>query len=340
MTASLTRQAFRFSLAGMTLVGIQEVRAAAERIARHAVRTPLLPCLWADEDRPLWLKPESLQPVGAFKIRGAVNKIASLTPAERSRGVVTHSSGNHAQAVAYAARQFGVPAVIVIPEGAAAVKIAATRALGAEVVLVPPAERERRAAELVAEYGYTLVPPYDDTDVIAGQATVGLEIAADLPDVAAVLVPVSGGGLISGVATAVKALCPGARVFGVEPELAADAAESFRSGRRVAWPAARTHRTIADGLRVTCVGALPWEHIRAHVDDIVTVSEREIVQAVRLLGARARLVAEPSGAVATAAYLFAKPALPAGRTVAIVSGGNVDAGGYAALLAGDAGVFD
>jgi threonine dehydratase len=318
----------------MALVGIADIRAAQRRIAGSAVRTPLLPCPWAGEERPLWIKPESLQPVGAFKIRGAVNKIASLTPAERAVGVVTHSSGNHAQAVAYAARRFGVPAVIVIPEGAPAVKLAATRSFGATVVVVPPAGRESRAAELVAQHGYTLVPPYDDAAVIAGQGTVGLEIAADLPEVELVLVPISGGGLISGVASAVKALCPRARVVGVEPELAADALESWRAGRRVAWPAERTQRTIADGLRVTCVGELPWEHIRARVDDIVTVSEEEIREAVRVLAARARLVAEPSGAVATAAYLFGRLPQPTGRTVCVVSGGNVDPEAYAAILRG------
>jgi threonine dehydratase len=319
----------------MALVGIADIRAAQRRVAGIAVRTPLLPYPWAGDERPLWLKPESLQPVGAFKIRGAVNKIASLTPGERAAGVVTHSSGNHAQAVAYAARRFAVTAVIVIPEGAPAVKVAATRSLGATVVMVPPAEREERAAELVAQHGYVPVPPYDDAAVIAGQGTVGLEIATDLPEVELVLVPISGGGLISGVATAVKALSPRARVVGVEPELAADAMESWRTGRRVAWPAERTHRTIADGLRVTCVGELPWEHIRAHVDDIVTVTEEEIREAVRVLAGRARLVAEPSGAVATAAYLFGKVPQPAGRTVCVVSGGNVDPEAYAAILRGE-----
>jgi threonine dehydratase len=324
----------------MALVGLAELRAAQQCIAGTAVRTPLLPCPWADADHPLWLKPESLQPVGAFKIRGAVNKIASLTEAERSAGVVAHSSGNHAQAVAYAAQRFGVTAVIVVPEGASAVKVAATRALGAEVVFATPAERGERAAALAAETGATLVPPYDDPAVIAGQGTVGMEIAADLPDVALVLVPISGGGLISGVATAVKTLCPQARVVGVEPELAADAAESFRLGKRVAWPADATYRTIADGLRVTCVGELPWEHIRAHVDDIVTVSEAEIRAAVRVLAGRARLIAEPSGAVATAAYLFRRARLPTGPTVSVVSGGNIDPRDYAGILLGEPGVFD
>jgi len=317
-----------------TLVGLDELRAAQRVIAGVALHTPLLPATWADPERPLWLKPESLQPVGAFKIRGAYAKLASLRPSERARGVVTHSSGNHAQAVAYAARLLGVRAVIVIPDAAPAVKVEATRALGAEIILVPGAERERRVAELVAAHGYVPVPPYDDPVVIAGQGSVGLEIAADLPDVEVVLVPISGGGLISGVAAAVTRLCPRAKVVGVEPELAADAAESFRRRERVAWPAERTYRTVADALRVTSVGELPWTHIEALVEDIVTVSEEEIGAAVRKLAFGSRLVAEPGGAVAAAAYLHRADQLPPGRTVAVVSGGNVDPAVYLGMLGG------
>jgi threonine dehydratase len=189
-------------------------------------------------------------------------------------------------------------------------------------------------AALIAAEGYVPVPPYDDPTVIAGQGTVGLEIAADLPDVDLVLVPISGGGLISGVAAAVKRLCPAAAVIGVEPELAADAAESFRRGELVSWSAERTYRTIADGLRVTSVGQLPWAHIQRFVDNVVTVSEDEIRAAVRALGFGSRLVAEPSGATATAAYLFRGDRLPPGRTVAVVSGGNVDPQAYVAILGG------
>ncbi|HJY25084.1 MAG TPA: threonine/serine dehydratase, partial [Actinomycetes bacterium] len=214
------------------LVTLDELREAHKRIAQVAIRTPLIPAPWAGD---VWLKAESLQPIGAFKIRGAYAKMATLSDEERRRGVIAPSSGNHAQAVAYSAREFGTKAVIVMPESAATIKVDATRALGAEVVLVPVAERESRADKLAAEHGYVVVPPYDDRDVIAGQGTAGLEIVEDLPNVGTVVVPVSGGGLISGVAAAVKQLRPQTRVVGAEPELAGDAAESFRQGRRVAW---------------------------------------------------------------------------------------------------------
>lgn len=313
------------------LVTLDEIRAAAERIRDLVVRTPLLPCGWADPARPLWLKPEGLQVTGAFKLRGASNALAQLTPGERARGVVAQSSGNHAQAVAYAARRLGVPATIVMPDTSPEVKISATRSYGAEVLIVPPAERDTVPLELAAERGLVHIPPYDDARIIAGQGTVGLEIASDLsPDL--VLVPISGGGLISGVATAVKALSPSTQVYAVEPSLAADAAESIRTGRRVTWAPELTHRTIADGLRTTSVGVLPFEHIRAYVDGVVTVSEDEIGAAVGVLGRKSRLVAEPSGAVTTAAYLFHASELPPGRTVAVVSGGNVDPAMYVRLF--------
>ncbi|GAB3001036.1 threonine ammonia-lyase [Saccharothrix stipae] len=298
----------------MGLVTTSDIQAAADRIKGAAVRTPLLRF-----DDALWLKPESLQPVGAFKIRGAYNALARLPEDVRARGVVAYSSGNHAQAVAYAAKLFGVPAVIVVPEDTPRVKVEATRSHGAEVVQVPMGRRESRAAELVAERGATLIPPFDHPDVIAGQGTIGLEVVADLPDVAAVLVPVSGGGLISGVAAAVKALSPSTRVIGVEPELAGDAAESLRAGTLIRWPAADRARTIADGLRAE-PSELTFEHMRAYVDDIVTVTEEQIGAAVGLLARRARLVVEPSGAVTVAAHL----ARPAERTVAVLSGGNLD----------------
>ncbi len=292
-----------------------------------ALHTPLVPCPRGGEDRTLYLKAESLQPTGAFKLRGAYNKVSSLSPAERRRGVVAHSSGNHAQAVAYAARSLGVRAVIVMPRGAARVKLDATAAFGAEIVLVgnDSSERVRRAEELAAEHGYVPVPPYDDETLIAGQGTVGLEILEDLPDVEAVLVPVSGGGLISGVAAALKLSRSDIRVIGVEPELAADARASLRSGKLVELPAEQVGRTIADGLRVRRLGDVPFEHVRAFVDDIVAVSEDEILEAMRRLALRVRLVAEPSGAVTFAAHLFHQAELPPTRlNVAIVSGGNVE----------------
>jgi threonine dehydratase len=307
----------------MSITTLADVEAAASRVAGSVVRTPLLPAPWGDPRPPLFLKPESLQPTGAFKLRGATNAVALLDGHARRHGVVTHSSGNHAQALAWAAREAGVPAVIVMPDDAPAVKIDATRALGAEVVLVPAADRERAAEELRRRRGAALVPPYDDAAVIAGQGTVGLEIVEDLPDVATVLVPVSGGGLVSGVAAAVKARRPEARVVAVEPELAGDLAEGFAAGRRTRWTPERTGRTLADGLRVTCVGELPWQHITALVDDVLTVTEDALLEAMRVLATGSRLVAEPSGAAATAAYLTRRDALPDGPVAAVVSGGNV-----------------
>jgi threonine dehydratase len=316
------------------LVTIEDIRAAAGRIAGRVVRTPLIPFAAAEPGRPLRLKPESLQPTGAFKLRGAFNAILQRLGDARSRGVVTHSSGNHARAVAWVARELGLRAVIVIPDAAPAVKADAVRRLGAEVVIVAPEERDTRAFELAAEHGYVMIPPYDDAAVVAGQGTAGLEITAGLPDVDGVLVPVSGGGLIGGIATAVKALSPGTRVIGVEPEPAADAAESFRTGERVSWTAGQTYRTIADGLRTTSVGEIPWHQIQEYVDDIITVSEDEIRDGVHRLATDARLVAEPSGAVTYAAYLHHAGRLgTAGKTVAVVSGGNVAPDTLAHLIA-------
>jgi threonine dehydratase len=316
------------------VVTIDDVRAAAERIAGHVVRTPLLPFPGAGRDRPLWLKPESLQPTGAFKLRGAFNAILQRLDQARARGVVTHSSGNHARAVAWVARELDLRAVIVMPDAAPAVKVEAVRRLGAEVVIVTPDQRDVRAFELAEAHGYVMVPPYDDAAVVAGQGTIGLEVLADLADVAAVLVPVSGGGLIGGISTAVKALSPSTRVIGVEPELAGDAAESFRTGRRVSWTTAQTYRTIADGLRTTSVGEIPWRQIQAYVDDIVTVSEDEIRDAVARLAEGARLVAEPSGAVTFAAYHHHGDRLGLnGNVVAVVSGGNLALDTFAGLIA-------
>src|SRR6185369_13951320 len=299
----------------MELVTISDIEAAAKRVEDVAVRTPLLLQTW-DPRGTLWLKPENLQPVGAFKVRGAFNAIAGLDDAARARGVIAYSSGNHAQAVAYAAQRYGVPAVIVVPDVAPRIKVEATRSYGAEVVEVPIGEHEAKAHELAAERGLTLVPPYDDAAVIAGQGTAGLEIAEDLPDVEVVLVPVSGGGLASGVGTAIKARAPHAKVIGVEPALAGDTTEGLRLGRQVDWPQADRARTIADGLRAQ-PSELTFAHLKEVVDAMVTVSEDEIREAMRTLARKARLVAEPSGAVATAAYLFHAGELPAGRTVAI-----------------------
>jgi len=322
------------------LVAIEDIRAAAARIAGRVVRTPLIPyaglansAAAGRAEHPLWLKPESLQPTGAFKLRGAFNAILQRLDDARAHGVVTHSSGNHARAVAWVARELGLKATIVIPEGAPAVKVDAVRALGASVILVSPAERGTRASELAAEHGYVMIPPYDDPAIVAGQGTVGLEIIADLPAARGVLVPVSGGGLISGIATAVKALSPATRVIGVEPELAGDATESLRRGQIVSWTAEQTYRTIADGLRTTSVGQVPWRQIREYVDDIITVTEDEIRDGVRRLAGDARLVAEPSGAAAFAAWRHHFEALGvSGDVVAVVSGGNLAMDTLAELL--------
>jgi threonine dehydratase len=314
-----------------SLVSIADIRAAAARIASIAVKTPLVEAAFPGlsgygTDKRIWLKAESLQPIGSFKLRGAANKILQLTPGEIARGVITYSSGNHAQGVAYAARAVGAKAVIVMPSNAPAIKRSATLALGAEVVDVGAAsgERQSKAEQLVREHGYVMVPPYDDQQIITGQATCGLEIAETLPDVDLVLVPVSGGGLLSGVAAAVKQLCPKAKVFGVEPELAGDTAESFRTGQIVSWSAERTSRTIADGLRTQSVGMRNFAHIQAFVDGIITVTETEIRAAMRAIVAATRLVPEPSGAVSTAALLFHAAELSSySKAVAVVSGGNV-----------------
>jgi threonine dehydratase len=318
------------------LVSLQEFRAAQQRISGVAKRTPLVPLHAPGVHGEVWLKDEGAQPIGSFKLRGAYNRIAQLTEAERARGVITYSSGNHAQGVAYAARVVGTKAVIVMPSTAPAIKREAAATLGAEIVLVETAAsgvRKARAEELEREFGYVMIPPYDDPDIIGGQGTCGLEILEDRPDVDLVLAPVSGGGLLSGISAAIKHQRPEVRVVGVEPELAADARESFLTGKLVTWPAGLTTRTIADGLRTQSLGVLNFEHIRAFVDTIVTVSEDEIRASMRAIQQLTGLIAEPSGAVATAALLFHQPAmLPYRKAVAVVSGSNVEPAMLASIL--------
>ena len=313
----------------LTLSAFTEAQARIRGVALH---TPLVRLMIPGfDDAEIYVKAEGLQPIGAFKIRGAWNKIAQLTPAERSRGVITYSSGNHAQGVAYAARVAGAKAVIVMPSNAPEVKKRATAALGAEIVEVGPAssDRLRKAEELQAAHGYIMIPPYDDDQIIAGQGTCGLEILEDLPDVDLVLAPVSGGGLLSGIATAIKlSNSPRpiqTRVIGVEPELAADAQESFHAGHVVTWPADMTTRTLCDGLRTQSLGERNFEHIRTYVDDIVTVTEAEIRAAMRTLLYSARLTPEPSGACSAAGMLFHRDQLlPFRKVVIVMSGGNVE----------------
>jgi threonine dehydratase len=319
------------------LVTIEDVRAAAAVLEGITVRTPLV-AFGAPADRQ-YLKAESLQPIGAFKLRGAYVAIAGLQPEARRRGVVTYSSGNHAQGVARAARLLGVPAVVVMPDNAPAIKRHRVAADGADIVDVGPSSEERQEAaeRLAAERGLAIIPPFDDDRIIAGQGTVGIEIVEAMPDVAAVVVPVGGGGLASGVAVAVRALAAGARLIGVEPELAADARDSLAAGRIVAWPGELVGRTIADGTRTSALGARTFAHLAALLDAIVTVSEAEIAAAIRLCAESSRLVVEPSGALAAAAMRFRATEAGldelGGPVVGVVSGGNVDPEQYRGYLA-------
>jgi threonine dehydratase len=323
--------------AAQQLVGIEAIRDAARTLEGVAVRTPLVP--FGPPGARQFLKAESLQPIGAFKIRGAYVAIVALPDEQRRRGVITYSSGNHGQGVARAARLLDVPAVVVMPDNAPAIKASRVAADGAEIVTVGPSsdERHQRAEAIAEERGLAIIPPFDDDRIIAGQGTVGLEIAEDLPDIGSVVVPIGGGGLASGVAVAMRALRPSVRIIGVEPELAADARDSLRAGRIVAWASEAVSRTIADGTRTTALGARTFAHLLALLDDIVTVSEAEIAAAVRLIAEESRLVAEPSGALAAAALRFrAREAgldEGGGPVAAIVSGGNVDPRQYRELLA-------
>jgi threonine dehydratase len=314
---------------GQLPISIDDVRAAAERIAPLAHRTPLLRSRTLDArvGAPVALKAENLQRAGAFKFRGACNAVASLRP----DGVCSVSSGNHAQALALAAREHGTHATILMPRDAPASKRAATEGYGAEVLEFDRYSEDRDALvrELAAERGLTLVHPYDEPLVMAGQGTVGLELAAEVDDLDVVLVPCGGGGLLSGVATAIKALLPAARIVGVEPQASDDTARSLHAGERVT---VEVSRTIADGQQLPTPGERTWPVIRALVDDVVTVSDAEIVEAMRLLFERMKVVAEPSGATALAALLAGRVELRAGTVGVVISGGNVDAARFAALM--------
>jgi threonine dehydratase len=330
------RDRSRAPVSDRPLVGLVQIRQAAEQLRGVALRTPLVPYGRAS-DR-IRLKAESLQPIGAFKLRGAYVAIASLSDAERARGVITYSSGNHAQGVARAARLLGTKAVVVMPDDAPPIKRQRVAEDGAEIVVVGPAsdERQARAEAIAAERGLAIIPPFDDDRIITGQGTIGLEIIEDLPTTALVVVPVGGGGLASGVAAAVKTLRPEIRVIGVEPELAADAKESLERKAIVRWSAADVSRTIADGTRTQALGNRTFAHLRAYLDGIVTVTEGEIAAGVRLAAERARLVVEPSGALALAAIAFHANELGLsdlrGDVVGVVSGGNVDPEQYRAYL--------
>lgn len=315
------------------LVTLDSIREAAAGLVGVATRTALVPvpALEAVAGVPVHLKLENQQPTGAFKLRGAWTAVRRLPDAARRRGVITYSSGNHGQALAWAARRLGIRAVVVMPETAPALKVAGVRTWGGEVVLAGTTSdhRRARAEEMVARDGLTMVPPFDHPDVIAGQGTVGLEIVEDLPDVSQVAVPVGGGGLLAGIATAVLALRPGAAVTAVEPEGAPAMQAALAAGRVVRLDA--TH-SIADGLLPVAVGALPFAHVRGRVD-AVTVSDAAIAEATVWLHRTGTVLAEPSGAATTAA-LRAGVLRPTGPTVLVVSGGNVDPADVARLAEG------
>ncbi len=305
----------------MPFVTLDEIRDARERIKDVARVTPMIDAT-SIAGRPLWLKCENMQPGGAFKIRGAYNMLAQLPAADRARGVITYSSGNHGQAVAISARALDAPAVVVMPTTAPAVKVEGAKGFGAEVVFAGTTTIHRRAKaeEIAAERGLTMVPPFDHEWIIAGQATLGLEILEQCPDVRTVLAPIGGGGLVSGVAAAVKLARPGVAVLGVEPAGAASMKSSIDAGAITTLDAAQS---IADGLMAVRPGDLNFAHVRRFVDRLITVDEDEIARAVRWLFREAKLVAEPSGAVTVAAALRAGAGFDA-PVVAVISGGNLD----------------
>jgi len=310
------------------MITLRDIKAARERVGKIAIRTPLLPLKFGPADT--YVKCENLQRGGAFKCRGAANKILSLSPKVRARGVVAYSSGNHAQAVALCAQQLGIPACIVMLDQSVAHKVEGTKSYGAEVVLGGTSSEaiRKRAEEIAAERGYTVVPPFNDELIMAGQGTVGLEILEDLPDVKAVVVQIGGGGLSSGVATAIKESKPRVKVFGVEPEGAAKMHASLAKGELVTLAGTDT---IADGLKPVRAGELTFAQVRKYVDEVVLVSDEEMLEATRRLILKEKLVVEPSGAASLAAILAGKLKLPKGKVCAVLSGGNAD---LAAILEG------
>lgn len=310
-----------------------DVLAAARRLAGHAHRTPVLRSRTADDEfgAELYFKCENLQRMGAFKFRGAFNALAKLPEAQRRAGVVAFSSGNHAQAVALAARMLGMPATIVMPQDAPAAKLAATRGYGGEVVLYDRYRDDREAIgrELAERDGLALIPPYDHADVIAGQGTAALELIDEAGPLDALFVCVGGGGLLAGSALAMRARSPQGKVYGVEPEAGNDGQQSLRKGAivRIATPT-----TIADGAQTQSLGALPFAIIRRDVDDILTASDAQLVDAMRFFAERMKLVVEPTGGLGFAAARAMKADLKGQRVGIVISGGNVDLARYSTLL--------
>jgi threo-3-hydroxy-L-aspartate ammonia-lyase len=307
---------------------LDDVRAAARRLSPRIHRTPVIGCQSFDDacGHQVFFKCENLQRAGAFKIRGALNKLATLTPAERARGVIAFSSGNHAQGVALAARMVGTTAVVCMPKDAPALKLEATRNYGAEVVFYDRItdDREQLVRELMERTGRVLVPPFDDPEIMAGQGTAALELLEDVPSLDVLLAPIGGGGLLAGCSTVARTLFPGMQVFGVEPDTANDTYLSMRQGERVKIP---PPPTIADGLRAMTPGALTFPVLRANLTDVLLVSDDEVRAAVRYLALRAHIVLEPSGAVAAAAVLSGRLPIPQNSRVGVIlSGGNIDPG--------------
>lgn len=321
------------TLAAAALITLDDLRDAARALAGVAVRTPLLPVDALSErlGTPVFVKPEMLQRGGAFKLRGAYCFISRLDADVRARGVVAPSSGNHAQACALAARLFGIPCTVVMPTTVTPAKRAGAERLGARIELagVTTADRMARALEIVEAEGGTLVPPYDHPWIVAGQGTAGIEIAEDLPEVGAVLVPVGGGGLSAGVAAAIKLLVPTARVIAVEPAGAPKLTRARAAGAPVNLGATSG---LADGLLAVQVGDVPFRHHQAYVDEVVTVDDSALRPAMRFLLDRVKLVAEPSGAITAAALLEGLVSV-SGPTVAVLSGGNIEWPGLSSLLA-------
>jgi threonine dehydratase len=303
------------------MVTLADIRQARERIKAVAIHTPLLAAKFGPAN--VYFKCENLQRGGAFKIRGAYNNLAQLTPDVRARGVTAYSSGNHAQAVALAAKLFGVPATLVMLNQSVAEKVAQTEEYGAEVIFGGDSSEKikTRAERIAADRGMTVIPPFNHPWTIAGQGTAGIEILEDLPEVETVVVPIGGGGLISGIATAVKETRPSVRVIGVEPEGAPKMLESLRAGQLVTLPSTNT---IADGLKAVRAGDLTFAAVRSYVDDVVLVPDSAIVEAVAQLMKQEKLVVEPSGAASFAAVRSGKVAV-SGPTVCVLSGGNITA---------------
>src|SRR6266851_2513250 len=318
------------------MLNLEKIKEAAARIGGRVHRTPVVTSRSFNERAgcEVFFKCENLQRAGAFKIRGATNKILSLTEAEKRHGVAAFSSGNHAQAVALASREAGVSAVIAMPDDAPKAKLAATRGYGAEIIFYDRQKQDREAVaiEISQRDGRVMVPPYDDYFILAGQGTCGLEFLEEVPDLDCLLTPCSGGGLFAGVSTAAKALKPRIRCFAVEPDTANDTQQSFRKGERVSiWPPP----TIADGLRVQTPGTLTFPILQQTAEDVLTVSDEEIIEAMKFMLMRMKLLVEPSGAAAAAAVLMHKQPQNVERVGVVLSGGNIDAELLAKLLVSD-----